>query len=235
MAPAQSSRVPGVLVGCCLVVAASLVLGYGNVRGWIGGFAAGLALAFYVLARNTPPAWIGRYQTGAFGEERTAKALEPLLRSGWFIAHDLDRRRFNIDHVLVGPAEVFVLETKNVHGAVTIDGDVATLTRPGRDRPDYHGPWWAKEARRHAVDANRFFRQRVKIRPWVTGVVVLWADFPQRTAEGDRVTFVHGDHLHDWLQAQPARLTVDQIERLRVALEPQHRRDPATVAVRRGV
>lgn len=131
----------GLLVGCGLVVAASLVLGYGNVRGWIGGFAAGLALAFYVLARNTPPAWIGQYQAGAFGEERTAKALEPLLRSGWFITHDLDRRRFNIDHVLVGPAGVFVLETKNLHGSVTIDGDVATLTRPGRDRPDYHGPW----------------------------------------------------------------------------------------------
>jgi hypothetical protein len=87
------------------------------------------------LARETPPAWIGQYLTGAVGEERTAKAVDPLLRAGWFIAHDLDRGQFNIDHVLVGPAGVFVLETKNLHGMVLLDGDQVMLTRPGRERP----------------------------------------------------------------------------------------------------
>lgn len=127
---------------CFVIVALALLLGLGQLRSWLCGLLAGITLAFYILVRETPPPWIGHYLTGAAGEERTAKAVEPLLRSGWSIAHDLDRGRFNIDHVLVGPAGVFVLETKNLHGTVVLDGDQATLTRPGRERPDYQGSWW---------------------------------------------------------------------------------------------
>ena len=214
---------------CFALVAVALMLGLGQMRGWLAGLLAGVAMAFFILMRETPPPWIGQYLTGAVGEEKTAKAVEPLLRAGWFIAHDLDRGRFNIDHLLVGPAGVFVLETKNLHGSVVLDGDQATLTRPGRERPDYQGSWWAREGRSHAADANSFFRQRVQVRPWVTAVVVLWADFPQRKYDGDKVTFVHGDDLVTWLQAQPERLKPDQIERLRAALEPRHRSKPEQV------
>ncbi len=203
----------GAAVLCGAVVAVALALGLGELRGWLSGLVAGMALAFVILMRETPPPWIGHYLTGAAGEERTAKAVEPLLRDGWFIAHDLDRGRFNIDHVLVGPAGVFVLETKNLHGSVVIEGDQATLTRPGMERPDYQGDWWAREGRSHAADANTFFRQRVRVRPWVTAVIVLWADFPQGLYAGDRVTFVRGDDLVTWLRDQPTRLTPDQIDR----------------------
>lgn len=88
---------------CFIIVSLALLLGLGQLRGWLCGLLAGITLAFYILVRETPPAWIGQYLTGAVGEERTAKAVEPLLRAGWFIAHDLDRGQFNIDHVLVGP------------------------------------------------------------------------------------------------------------------------------------
>lgn len=213
----------GLTLICLCIAAAALVVGLGEPRGWICGLIAGMAVAFLMLARETPPHWIERHLSGAAGEERTAKAVEPLLRAGWFMTHDLDRGRFNIDHLLVGPAGVFVLETKNLHGTVAVDGDQATLTRPGADRPDYHGDWWAREARSHAADANSFFRQRVRVRPWVTAVVVLWADFPQRRYDGDRVTYVDGDDLATWLRSQCERLDPEQIERLRAALEPQHR------------
>lgn len=214
---------------CFIIVILALLLGLDQFRGWLCGLLAGVAMAFYILVRETPPAWIGQYLVGAAGEERTAKAVEPLLRDGWFIAHDLDRGQFNIDHVLVGPAGVFVLETKNLHGMVVLDGDQATLARPGRERPDYQGSWWAREGRAHAADANSFFRQRVQVRPWVTAVVVLWADFPQRHYDGHKVTFVHGDDLVAWLRGQPERLKSDQIERLRAALEPRHRSKPQRV------
>ena len=57
----------------------------------------------------------------------------------------------------------------------------------------------------------------------MTAVVVLWADFPQRQYNGDKVTFVHGDDLVTWLHSQPERLKPDQVDRLRAALEPRHR------------
>lgn len=34
---------------------------------------------------------------------------------------------------------------------------------------------------------------------WVHSAVVLWAEFPARVVEGDRVTFLHGEELATWL------------------------------------
>ncbi|HUB36190.1 MAG TPA: nuclease-related domain-containing protein, partial [Solirubrobacteraceae bacterium] len=55
---------------------------------------------------------------GAEGERRTERALRPLVRSGWSIVHDVEARYGNYDHIAVGPAGVFLLETKNLRGIV---------------------------------------------------------------------------------------------------------------------
>ena len=136
---------------------------------------------------------------------------------------------------LIGAAVVGLILTQpalaldeNLNGVVTVDGDLAKLTRPGDDRPDYQGDWWARQARSHAAEANKFFRQRPGARPWVTAVVVLWADFPQGSAQGKNMSFVSGEQLVTWLTEQPIRLDSAKIDRLKAALEPRHRRIAAT-------
>lgn len=57
------------------------------------------------------------YQLGLDGERHTAQALQPLLADGYELFHDLEftdptGKRFNIDHVLLGPAGVIAIETK---------------------------------------------------------------------------------------------------------------------------
>jgi hypothetical protein len=56
----------------------------------------------------------GRWAAGAAGERRTARALEGIQRDGWTVHHDvrLAGRRWNLDHVLLGPPGVVVIETK---------------------------------------------------------------------------------------------------------------------------
>jgi hypothetical protein len=53
---------------------------------------------------------------GYFGERIVAEHLEPLKLQGWRIFHDVpgtsNGHAFNLDHVAVGPAGVFVIETK---------------------------------------------------------------------------------------------------------------------------
>lgn len=53
---------------------------------------------------------------GYFGERIVAEYLDPLKQQGWSVFHDVpcssDGRKFNIDHVAVGPQGVFVIETK---------------------------------------------------------------------------------------------------------------------------
>ena len=56
----------------------------------------------------------GRWAAGAAGERRTAAGLDGLERDGWTVLHDvrLPGRRWNLDHVLIGPGGVVVVETK---------------------------------------------------------------------------------------------------------------------------
>ncbi len=75
------------------------------------------------------------WQRGADGERATAAALDALPRQYWTVLHDVawpGRPRANIDHVAVGPPGVFVIDSKNWSGAVTLGSGV--LRQSGRSR-----------------------------------------------------------------------------------------------------
>ena len=74
------------------------------------------------------------FEKGAAGEERTAEVLAR-LPAGWTAIHDVrwpSRRLANIDHVVVGPGGIFVVDSKNWSGRVTVDTGV--LRQNGRAR-----------------------------------------------------------------------------------------------------
>src|SRR6185312_6358216 len=63
------------------------------------------------------------FAAAAFSEPRTALALRPLEDRGWRVLHD--RRwpgstRANVDHVVVGPPGVMVVDTKHWAGPVEL-------------------------------------------------------------------------------------------------------------------
>jgi hypothetical protein len=49
---------------------------------------------------------------GLDGELATAEELNQLMRYGYYVFHDFPADHFNIDHVVIGPAGVFAVETK---------------------------------------------------------------------------------------------------------------------------
>ena len=49
---------------------------------------------------------------GRDGERIVAEFLDPLRKSGYEILHDVVGGNFNVDHVLIGPPGIFVIETK---------------------------------------------------------------------------------------------------------------------------
>jgi hypothetical protein len=86
----------------------------------IGGLAtvvAGWGLRF----RPSPDAVAWR--RGAAGERRTARLLDPLERRGWAVLHDLavPRSRANLDHLVIGPGGVFVIDSKQYRGRLQLD------------------------------------------------------------------------------------------------------------------
>lgn len=67
------------------------------------------------LLRTTRQIWECRL---AFdGERSVGEELNQLMYSGYHVFHDLPCERFNIDHVIVGPAGVFAIETKTLQCA----------------------------------------------------------------------------------------------------------------------
>ncbi len=70
----------------------------------------------------------------ADGEARTAKALSRLGK-GWVVLHDVQwpgRRLADIDHVVVGPGGIFLIDTKSWAGGLSVEGGV--LRQDGRAR-----------------------------------------------------------------------------------------------------
>ena len=69
----------------------------------------------------------GDESLGYLGERFVGDCLEPLKRQGWYVLHDMPgeagERKFNIDHVAVGPGGVWAIETKT--------------RRKGRARPGF--------------------------------------------------------------------------------------------------
>jgi hypothetical protein len=89
----------------------------GLVLGGLAAVAAGWGLWF----RPSPEAIAWRQ--GAAGERRTARLLDPLERQGWVVLHDLavSSSRANIDHLVIGPGGVFVVDSKQYRGRLQLD------------------------------------------------------------------------------------------------------------------
>lgn len=64
------------------------------------------------------------WDAGAEGEEHVGGLLNQLRSAGWLVMHDLKvgRGGANVDHLVVGPPGVFVIDTKNVQGNVWVGG-----------------------------------------------------------------------------------------------------------------
>jgi len=94
-------------------------------------FLAGVGLARQLFGRRQTTE---AYRVGAEGEEATARRLRD-LPDGWIVLHDrrIPGSRANIDHIVVGPLGVAVVETKSWSGTVKVHAD--RLTGSGRN-PD---------------------------------------------------------------------------------------------------
>ena len=108
------------------------VLGVGAANGLLGGLLVPrLSLVLGALAavaaswrlRFKPSPEAVAWRRGAAGERRTARLLAPLERHGWAVLHDLavPGSRANIDHLVIGPGGVFVIDSKQYRGRLQLD------------------------------------------------------------------------------------------------------------------
>jgi Nuclease-related domain len=95
---------------------------------------AGLAVAVLVgwRLRFRPSEQARTWQRGAQGERHTARLLDRLTRDGFVVFHDLavPDSPANIDHLVIGPSGVFVIDSKQWTGGVHQGRRWAGLAQP---------------------------------------------------------------------------------------------------------
>jgi Nuclease-related domain len=90
----------------------------------LAGLAAVLAMAgLGWRLRFRPSADTRAWRRGAAGERRTARMLAPLEWRGWAVLHDLaiPGSPANIDHLVIGPGGVLVIDSKQYRGRLRLD------------------------------------------------------------------------------------------------------------------
>jgi hypothetical protein len=87
----------------------------------LGGLATAAAVGWGLRFRPSPDATAWRRQ--AVGERRTARPLGQLERHGWAVLHDLavPGSRANLDHLVIGPGGVFMIDSKQYRGRLQLD------------------------------------------------------------------------------------------------------------------
>jgi hypothetical protein len=171
------------------------------------GILIGAGAIGYAFLLEDVPDEVFRWERGAEGERRTEDRLRELERAGWTVVHDVQRRRSNWDHIVVGPAGVFVLETKDRRGELAVSSGIPELRIDDKVVDDDRVSQWPRYLTAAAVSLKKEIEVAEGERPWVHPVLVFWGDFPARIVDGPRVTFVHGDELVEWLKARPKKLS----------------------------
>ena len=187
---------------------------------------AGLAGVGIVAQQLVPRQSTRAWATGAEGEVRTAKFLDPLASEGFVVMHDLriPMSMANIDHLVIGPTGVFVVETKNIAGTLKVRGGDATIA--GRRIGVVDEVESELDAVWNAIGATLEERDLV-LQPVICAHR---AGLPWFRSRAAGIPIVSGRGLVRLIRGQPEVLSPDEVSDLREIAE---RRLP--VKTRRGV
>ncbi len=124
-------------------------------------------IAFYFYLRK-----YRIFSGGLVGEREVAALLDKTLSDDYFVINDLYLRGGggDIDHIILGPNGIFVLETKNWSGVISCSGDV--WQRLGK-RNFSSSP--SRQIKRNAAKINQIIDKAPNLRSsgiWVEGIVV---------------------------------------------------------------
>ena len=165
------------------------------------------------------------WYSGAMGERQVAARLAQ-LPEGWTVLHSLPLGRggADVDHLVVGPAGVFTVNTKHhVDASVWVAG--RTVLVAGQRQP------YAARSEAEGRRVDRIVADVVADAPAVRPLVVVVGAKRLTVKAGPvAVTVLRAEHLRRWILAQPQRLTPAQVQRLVARLEDPSTWQPAAEA-----
>jgi Nuclease-related domain len=155
--------------------------------------------------RFRPSADTRAWRRGAAGERRTACLLARLERRGWAVLHDLaiPGSPANIDHLVIGPGGVLVVDSRQYRGRLQLD----------RDGMVWHGRHLLVSVLRKVLWAADQADEVLGIADITVAAVVAvhGASVPWGLLQADGVTIVPARRVPDLLQALPPMLGPERV------------------------
>ncbi|BCA56484.1 hypothetical protein W02_36240 [Nitrospira sp. KM1] len=221
------------LIPLCLVVLA----GYEWIQYWMGRPISPLILTTLALM-TIVYAWkqvlplktsITHLRIGRDGERIVGQMLEELRRKDYRVFHDVPGNGFNIDHVIIGPAGVFTIESKtrnkprNHAPKILFDGNsVRVANAPPSNEP-------VTQARSQAKWLAGLLNDGRKRIPWVRPIVMFpdwWVERVEPSAGYD-VWVINPKEVWTFLYNERQVLSAEAIDTLASALAMYCRCTPA--------
>lgn len=151
---------------------------------------------------------------GAAAEVKVAEALGG-LPEGFVSFHDLAFPGFNIDHVLVGPAGIFVIETKSHRGKVTAEGDRLILNGSTPEKNFINQAWsQTYQLREHLKKSTG---KEYQVKP----ILCFTSAFVQIRQSVKGVAVINAKFLNELLKRQPQTLQSNEVDSIVAIMRKQ--------------
>lgn len=154
---------------------------------------------------------------GERGELRVAEVLDDLRSSGYHAIHDIPANGYNIDHVLVGPAGVFAIETKfrSGHGEIEFRNGDGLFVGGQREKDDS-----LRQAGSNAANVNRLLKENCGEYFWVKPLLVFVGDWKvKNTWQTTDARVFTIDGFRNYLEDRQPELTTVEIKLIASHLE----------------
>lgn len=173
--------------------------------------ARGIALGLFIVGWYYFLLQYLNYRAGIIGEQKVTRILLAALSDEYSIFNDVKLKSMpggNIDHIVVGPTGIFVIETKNYKGKISYYGD--NWEGVGRRSP-------SRQVRINAMSIKKILASSASLKSksfWIQGVVVLADHRAEITERGppEYVKVTRIDGLADYIKSAPRRIEIREIE-----------------------
>ncbi len=179
--------------------------------------ARGIALGLFIVGGYYFLLQYLKYRAGIIGEKKVTRILSDSLSDDYSLFNDVILKNTsggNIDHIVVGPTGIFVIETKNYKGKISYYSD--NWEGVGRRSP-------SRQARINAMRIKKILASSASLESktfWVHGVVV-FADNRAEITERrppEHVNVTRIDELADYIKNTPQRIERQEIELIKAEL-----------------
>jgi len=187
-----------------------------GIIGLIMGSAIGMLFLIGILTFTYAKSKGYSWKKGLEGEKIVSHYLETLPQ-GYIVFNDvkLPGSRGNIDHVVIGPTGILVIETKNYEGEYIIKGNEWYLKKgptlnPKKEKRITKKP--GKQAKANALILRDFLSDNIDMRPWVHAIVALTSQKPHKVLT-EHYSVLQPEEIPEFIMSKKGRFTEDSIEK----------------------